>query len=74
MALAAASNFVTSSSLRLFGKGAGKEISKNHDIDFLGSIEMRRSYSDPQKIAYLEDMEANDEYNRVANNLIQKLD
>ena len=57
-----------------FGKGAGKEISKNHDIDFLGSIEMRRSYSDPQKIAYLEDMEANDEYNRVANNLIQKLD
>ena len=57
-----------------FGKGAGKEISKNHDIDFLGSIEMRRSYSDPQKIAYLEDMEANNEYNQVANKLIQKLD
>jgi ATP-binding protein involved in chromosome partitioning len=56
-----------------FGTGAGKEISKELEIDFLGNIEMRKSYSDRNKIAYHEDMEANNEYNKLASNLIQKL-
>ena len=56
-----------------FGTGAGKEISKELEIDYLGNIEMRKSYSDRNKIAYHEDMEANDEYNKLASNLIQKI-
>ena len=56
-----------------FGTGAGKEISKNMGIDFLGNIEMRKSYSDPSTIAYIEDLEANHEYNKISNNIVQKL-
>ena len=56
-----------------FGTGAGKEISKEMEIDFLGNIQMRKSYSAPGKIAYLEDLEANHEYNKISNNLVQKL-
>ena len=56
-----------------FGTGAGQEISKNMEIDFLGNIQMRKSYSEPSTIAYLEDIEANDEYNKISNNLVQKL-
>ena len=56
-----------------FGTGAGKEISKNMEIDFLGNIEMRKSYSDPNTIAYIEDLEANHEYNKISNNIVQKL-
>ena len=56
-----------------FGTGAGKEISKNMKIDFLGNIQMRKSYSEPSTIAYLEDLEAKHEYNKISNNLVQKL-
>ena len=43
------------------------------EIDFLGNIQMRKSYSNPGTIAYLEDLEANHEYNKISNNLVQKL-
>ena len=42
-------------------------------IDFLGNIQMRKSYSEPSTIAYLEDLEAKHEYNTISNNLVQKL-
>tara|TARA_Y100001934_G_scaffold208893_1_gene247142 strand:- start:443 stop:682 length:240 start_codon:yes stop_codon:yes gene_type:complete len=49
----------------IFGSGAGKEIAKDLNLDFLGSIKIRQDYQDTSKPAALLNNEILDEYNQI---------
>ena len=49
----------------IFGSGAGTEIAKELNLDFLGSIKIRQDYQDTSKPASLLNNEILDEYNEI---------
>ncbi len=50
----------------IFGSGAGKELSEQMDIPFLGNIEMRADYRDTSKPAALNNNSVLKEYRKIA--------
>ena len=57
----------------IFGKGAGKEISKELDLEYLGEINIRADYQDTSRPASLLNNEILDEYRRVTRKTLEAL-
>jgi len=57
----------------IFGKGAGKEISKELDLEYLGEINVRADYQDTSRPASLLNNEILDEYRSVTRKTLEAL-
>ena len=58
----------------IFGSGAGEEIARDMDMEFLGSIQLRSDYRDTSRPTVLNSDEVRDEYKRIAENAIKALE
>ncbi len=57
----------------IFGEGAGKDLAKEVDAPFLGTMALRGSYRDSSKPTALADAEVGEEYATVADNMRKSL-
>jgi ATP-binding protein involved in chromosome partitioning len=58
----------------IFGTGAGEEIAREMDLQFLGAIQLRPEYRDTSKPTILTSEEVEDEYKKIAKNAIKALE
>ena len=58
----------------MFGTGGGEEISKELNIDFLGSLTMKADYQDMSRPTVLLSNEILDEYKIISEKIINSLD
>ena len=57
----------------IFGQGAGKEISKELDLEYLGEINVRADYQDTSRPASLLNNEILEEYRSVTEKTLEAL-
>ena len=55
----------------IFGSGAGEEIARDLDLQFLGSIQLRPEYRDTSRPTILNSEEVKEEYDKIAENAIK---
>ncbi|MCH7626709.1 MAG: P-loop NTPase, partial [Chloroflexi bacterium] len=58
----------------IFGSGAGQEIARDMDLEFLGDLQLRQEYRDTSKPTVLISDEVKDEYKKIAENAIKALE
>ena len=58
----------------IFGSGAGQEIARDMDLEFLGDLQLRPEYRDTSKPTVLTSEEVKDEYKKIAENAIKALE
>ena len=58
----------------IFGSGAGKEIARDMDLEFLGDLQLRPEYRDTSKPTVLISDEVKDEYKKIAENALKALE
>jgi ATP-binding protein involved in chromosome partitioning len=57
----------------IFGQGAGEEISKELDLEYLGDINVRADYQDTSRPASLLNNEILDEYRNITGKTLKAL-
>ena len=58
----------------IFGSGAGQEIARDMDLEFLGDLQLRPEYRDTSKPTVLISDEVKDEYKKIAENALKALE